>query len=131
MSLDLAGPFKAGTDQSGKGRRALMKEVSEKRGPGAGEVAGDGKDRALPEVGLLEGGELAEMLETEGEERGMEPEGEIADDGDEWLKRIEEEKEFEMRQLTLVEIVPTRHQKEVTAALARMVLWNTCSAAAQ
>ena len=39
----------------------------------------------------------------------MEPEGEIAD----------------------VEIVPTRHQKEVTAALARMVLWTTCSAAAQ
>ena len=50
-----------------------------------------------------------------------EEEGEVADDGEEWLKKVEEEEDFEVRQLTLVEIVKSRASANLMEAVARMV----------
>ena len=73
------------------------------------------------EDGELEGppGEGDLELDPAGDEEVVEEEEEPApDDGDEWLKKIEEEKDFEVRQLTLVEIVKTRG--EALEAIAKM-----------
>ena len=54
-----------------------------------------------------------------GDDEAVEEEEEPSpDDGEEWLKKIEKEEDFEVRQLTLVEIVKTRG--EALEAVAKM-----------
>ena len=48
-------------------------------------------------------------LDPAGDDEAVEEEEEPSpDDGEEWLKKIEKEEDFEVRQRTLVEIVKTR-----------------------
>ena len=74
----------------------------------------EGEDAALP-------GE--EPLPEEEEGDGLDPgDGvEVADDGEEWLKKVEAEEDFEVRQLTLVEIVKSWASANLMEAVARMV----------
>lgn len=74
----------------------------------------EGEDAGLP-------GE--EPLPEEEEGDGLDPgDGvEVADDGEEWLKKVEEEEDFEVRQLTLAEIVKSRASANLMEAVARMV----------
>ena len=119
LSIDLAGPFAQGTDQAAGAKLGSAKYFLV--GTFTVPVTKDGKSLMKDEPPVEEEedpeGEELEVEEAEEEEENQEAE----DQAEEWLKKVEEEEDFEVRHLTLAEPIGDRHSSHLVRAVARMV----------
>ena len=129
LSVDVCGPFKPGQDQDRKVGRYFMVGVftvpitmdAQKVVPLAPGLA-EALKRDHPESGEL--GENLEELQPqlEPEERDIRRLGEDVKDLEEWYeKEVELKEEVEVRNYTLLEVLPNRHGPALVEALSRMV----------
>ena len=125
LSVDLAGPFSEGKDQQGVGKYFLTGcfTVPVKKGISLS-IDTDAKEEDI----LVE--EKGPSDAVEAEEDGMEileedgrdevEKDEKKDDSDDWKKKVEEEEDFTVKQLTFVEIVPDRRAPSIVSAISRI-----------
>ena len=117
LSIDTAGPFEAAEDQLGKGRYLLV-------GVYLAPVTKDGQslipineEDELP--GALGDGPELMVVETE-EEAGVREEWPGLDDEKAWLEKVEAERDFQVKQILVVEVLENRGGPAVVEAIGRM-----------
>ena len=122
LSVDLAGPFKQGDDQLGKGKYLLIGTYTvptNQKGIRIGvHIPDDQGDGDLEEDALKE----VEEFQTEEEEvdpRLQSAEDQKEDDSAKWLAQIKEEEDFLVKQITMVEVLPDRKGPNLISGIAR------------
>eukprot|EP00913_Durusdinium_trenchii_P004009 g3713.t1 len=117
LSIDTAGPFEAAEDQLGKGRYLLV-------GVYLAPVTKDGQslipineEDELP--GALGDGPELTVVETE-EEGGLREEWPGLDDEKAWMEKVEAERDFQVKQILVVEVLENRGGPAVVEAVGRM-----------
>eukprot|EP00435_Cladocopium_sp_Y103_P069412 s890_g33.t1 len=121
LSIDLAGPFEKGIDQGAADKLGQARYFM--AGTFTVPVTSEGKSLMIEEPAVEDaevGEEALQEVEDEGGVREEVHDGR-PDDGEEWLKKIEAEEDFEIRHLTLLEPLEDRKASNVVQAVARMV----------
>ena len=125
LSVDLAGPFSEGKDQQGVGKYFLTGcfTVPVKKGISLN-LDTDSKEEDIlaaekePSDAVEADDDGLEVLVEDGRDEAEKDEK--TDDSEEWKKRIQEEENFTVKQLTFVEVVADRRAPSIVAAIARI-----------